>query len=235
MYFEVERKLSSRLAAIADFIPKGARIADIGTDHALLPIFLTKAGVTKSAVAGDVHDGPYQAARLAVQDSGLSDFIEVRKGDGLSVVNPGEVDVIVIAGMGGGTICQILKDRMAVVSAACKLVLQPMVGAAGVRRWLNGNGWSIQQEDLIREDGVLYQIIVAVPGTEVIMAPVWEEVGPVLWEQRHPLLKEHLESLLAQTERILNSMARGKVAKQSEKYLHLINQRQQLEEMRRCL
>ena len=90
-------KLGSRLAALAAFVPQGTRMADIGTDHAYLPIELVQSDIAVSAVAADVHIGPYQAAKENIKSLGLNNKISVRFGDGLSVLSPGEVDTVVIA------------------------------------------------------------------------------------------------------------------------------------------
>ncbi|HWR40613.1 MAG TPA: class I SAM-dependent methyltransferase, partial [Patescibacteria group bacterium] len=233
--YTLERKLSDRLAAIAAFVPPGTVIADIGTDHAYLPIALKQTGVISRAIAGDIHEGPYLSARMAVEQAGLTDSVQVRKGDGLDVVSPGEVDIVVLAGMGGGTMVKILEGRPAVTRTLSGMVLQPMIGAALLRRWLNRNHWRIQKENLLWEDDILYQIIAVIPGTPLPMEPIMEEIGPVLWEQRHPLLADHLESLLEHTNRVLTLMSVSEEARRSDKYRCLAQQRQLLEEKRQCL
>lgn len=153
--------LSQRLLVIANFIPRGSTIADIGTDHAYLPIYLVTEGVCPKGIGVDVHQGPFEAAMRAVQEAGLADKIAVRLGDGLAVVQPGEADVVVIAGMGGGTIRGILEAGPQVVAGLKRLILQPMVDSAHLREWLICNGWPIADEELVEEEGRLYEIIVA--------------------------------------------------------------------------
>ncbi len=153
--------LSQRLLVIANFVPRGSTIADIGTDHAYLPIYLVTEGVCPKGIGVDVHQGPFEAAMRAVQEAGLADKIAVRLGDGLAVVQPGEADVVVIAGMGGGTIRGILEAGPQVVAGLKRLILQPMVDSAHLREWLICNGWPIADEELVEEEGRLYEIIVA--------------------------------------------------------------------------
>lgn len=154
-------KLSKRLAAIADKVPAGVRLADIGSDHALLPVALVQAGKIRAAVAGEINDGPLQAAAKQVREAGLQSMIDVRQGDGLAVLSAGEVDVIVIAGMGGALIAHILDEGQAKLAGVRRLILQPNVGAELVRRWLLQHDWALTEEAIVEEDDKIYEICVA--------------------------------------------------------------------------
>ncbi|THF75631.1 tRNA (adenine(22)-N(1))-methyltransferase [Cohnella fermenti] len=154
-------KLSRRLAALADWVPEGARFADIGTDHALLPVYLASAGRIASAVAGDVHKGPVEAAKRQVASAGLENVVSVRHGDGLSVLKPGEADTVVIAGMGGSLMVRLLEDGGAALDSVTTLVLSPHVAEDQVRRWLNENGYVLVQERILFEDGEYYTMLKA--------------------------------------------------------------------------
>jgi tRNA (adenine22-N1)-methyltransferase len=156
-------KLSNRLQRIADKVPSFSRLADIGSDHALLPAFLVQAGIVTWAVAGEVNPGPLAAAEKQVKESGLNGKIEVREGNGLEVLSPGEVDVISIAGMGGSLIVSILEEGHEKLSGVKKLVLQPNVGEEQVRRWLDRHKWLLESEEILEEDGKIYEILTAVP------------------------------------------------------------------------
>ena len=128
--------LDKRLQAVASFVPQGAAFADIGTDHAYLPVWLLEKGIIASAIAGDIAAGPCQAARTTVAMHGAAAAISVRQGSGLAVLKPGEVDCIAICGMGGSTISSILAADMPIALSVRRLILQPMAGAAALRRWL---------------------------------------------------------------------------------------------------
>jgi tRNA (adenine22-N1)-methyltransferase len=156
-------KLSKRLQRIADKVPSFSRLADIGSDHALLPAFLVQAGVVTWAVAGEMNPGPLAAAQKQVKESGLTGKIEVRQGNGMEVLSPGEVDVISIAGMGGGLISSILEGGQEKLRGIKMLVLQPNVGEEQVRRWLDQHQWLLESEDILEEDGKIYEIMTAVP------------------------------------------------------------------------
>ena len=124
--------LDKRLQAVAALVPEGVSLADIGTDHAYLPVWLWEQGRITRAVAGDIAAGPCRAARNTVAMYGAAGAIEVRQGSGLEVLTPGEVECIAICGMGGSTIISILEASMEIAKDAQRLVLQPMAGAAGL-------------------------------------------------------------------------------------------------------
>lgn len=228
-------KLGERLAAIAAFVPQGAKLADIGTDHAYLPIALLSAGRINQAVAGEVNKGPYESAKAAIKQYKWEQSIQLRLGNGLEVIAPGEVDTVVIAGMGGSTIIDILTRYPATTESVETLILQPMVAGAAVRRWLTDNGWRISDENLVVDEGRIYEIIVAVKGQAKEEDPILAEIGPVLWAKRHPLLKEHLQRLINQTRRILAEMAVSPDASRSEAYRDYQTKLAQLEAKLQCL
>jgi tRNA (adenine22-N1)-methyltransferase len=155
-------KLSKRLQMIADRVPANSRLADIGSDHALLPSYLLQAGTVPFAVAGEVNPGPLEAALKQVKENGLSDKIDVREGNGLEVLHAGEVDVIAIAGMGGSLIATILEEGLDKLKGVGKLILQPNVGEEQVRRWLEKHEWLLESEAILEEDGKIYEILTAI-------------------------------------------------------------------------
>ncbi|WP_051004516.1 tRNA (adenine(22)-N(1))-methyltransferase [Paenibacillus sp. OSY-SE] len=154
-------KLSKRLQWIADWVPEGSRLADIGSDHALLPVYLAKHKRISFAVAGEVNQGPFEAARRQVQGACMEMIVNVRHGDGLSVVKQGEVDCITIAGMGGSLIATILSADPKKLEGVTRLILQPNVGEDIVRRWLREQGWALVQEHILEEDGKIYEVLLA--------------------------------------------------------------------------
>ena len=163
--------LDKRLSAVAVLVRPGSRLADIGTDHAYLPVHLVQAGVCPSAIASDIGAGPLDAARRTVTENGLTSEIALRLGDGLSTVSADEVDDIAIAGMGGETIAAILEAVTYVKDRRLRLILQPMTRAEDLRRWLLHNGFSILEEHLIIDGRHLYPVMAA----EYIAAPPSED------------------------------------------------------------
>ncbi|ESU30635.1 hypothetical protein G3A_21155 [Bacillus sp. 17376] len=204
-------KLSDRLEAVANNIPKGASLADIGSDHAYLPCNVVKKGAVPMAVAGEVAEGPFQSALEQVQEENLTDKISVRKGDGLEVIQLGEVDCITIAGMGGTLISTILEKGKSKLEGVSRLVLQPNVGSFAVRRWLIDNGWELIKEEILEEDRKIYEILVAEKGDP--MNPYQHgnlEIGilfgPFLLKEKPVVFKEKWNAEVRNWERILKQL-----------------------------
>ncbi|MER2080121.1 MAG: class I SAM-dependent methyltransferase [Ruminococcus sp.] len=140
-------QLDSRLALCASFVRQGKKLADIGTDHAYLPVWLCQNGVTPRAVAADINPGPLRRGAQTVAKAGLSDRIETRLSDGLKNIDAGEAEDIVIAGMGGELIARILDECTFSRDSEKHFILQPMTRSEELIRWLNANGFSILGQD----------------------------------------------------------------------------------------
>lgn len=223
--------IGPRLAAIAQMVPYGSAVADIGSDHAYLPVYLVQNGIASAVVAGEIKDGHLTAARATVYKVSLLDKISVRKGDGFAVLLPGEVEVAVIAGMGGDTIISILEASPEITSGLKRLILQPMVGARVVRGWLIEHGWFIAAEQLVKEDGHLYEIIVAERGQSRPLDALTLELGPILVDKRHPLLVEHVEVLLGKYRRAAAQMSLSTRTETDERYREITEKIKSLEEI----
>ncbi len=202
-------RIGARLEAIGALVPEGCRLADIGTDHAYLPVWLLRRHQILAAVAGDIAAGPCRAAESTVARYFLQDCISVRQGAGLSVLESGEADCIVLAGMGASAIIAILSADMRIAQSAARLVLQPMRGAACLRRWLAENGWRLLEEELAEEGGHLYEILAAEPGRSQTFTAAEYEAGPLLVAAGHPLLEKHLRRKTAFYRSLLAQMAAG--------------------------
>ena len=153
--------LDKRLSAVAALVRQGSRLADIGTDHAYLPVHLVQAGVCPSAIASDIGSGPLDAARRTVTENELTSQIALRLGDGLATVSADEIEDIAIAGMGGETIAAILEAAPWVQDRRLRLILQPMTRAEDLRRWLLQNGFAVIEEHLITDGRHLYPVLAA--------------------------------------------------------------------------
>lgn len=211
-------QLDERLAAIAAFVPHGTTLADIGGDHAYLAATLVMEGTARRAVVGDLSAGACAAARRTTQAWRLTREIDVRQGDGLSVLIPGEAEAIVIAGMGGALIAQILDAAPDILTDVQTLVLQPMNGAAKLRCWLYEHGWDIVDETLACAGGHLYEIIRAEHGAAEMPDDVFLHIGAKIFEKRDPLLREYIETKIAKLTRAAAGMNASEKARQSEEY-----------------
>ncbi|WP_226036925.1 tRNA (adenine(22)-N(1))-methyltransferase [Aquibacillus saliphilus] len=184
-----KKTLSKRLQQVASFLPEQAVFADIGSDHAYLPCFVCMRDQQAIAIAGEINEGPYQAAKRTVDELNLTDRIEVRKGNGLEVIEQSEVNQVVIAGMGGSLITTILEDGKSKLSEVQRIVVQPNVDAISIRKWFFMNGYRLVNEEIIEEDGHIYEILVADKGSS--KKPYTEShiqkeflFGPYLLEKR---------------------------------------------------
>lgn len=186
-----EEQLSKRLEKVASYITKNERIADIGSDHAYLPCFAVKNQTASFAIAGEVVDGPFQSAQKQVRSSDLTEQIDVRKGNGLAVIEKKDaIDTIVIAGMGGTLIRTILEEGAAKLAGVTKLILQPNIAAWQLREWSEQNNWLITSEAILREDNKVYEIMVLAPSEKPV---TWtkQEIffGPCLLKEQSAIFK----------------------------------------------
>ena len=152
------RQLKKRLYTVATLVPKGSRVADIGTDHGHLPIYLIGAGISPFCLACDIKEKPLQSARENIAKTGTKN-IETRLGAGLLPVSPEEVDCITVAGMGGEVIATILEESPWVRDEKYTLILQPMTSADALRRYLSETGFSIESETACEENRKIYSVL----------------------------------------------------------------------------
>lgn len=192
--------LNPRLQKIADLVPLNNCTADIGTDHGYIPIDLIKRGITPRAIASDINKGPLLRAQANIKKHKLESLIETRLGSGLKTLSPGDAEVIIIAGMGGILISEILKASKDVTDKAKLLILQPMTAVMELRQYLSENGFKTESEHLAAEEDKLYNIIVAIPNktyqytlTELYFGKDLDKTSPDLFPKyREAVLKKLL-------------------------------------------
>lgn len=200
-------KLDPRLQAIADYVKRGDAVADIGTDHAYVPVYLVARGICDRVVATDIGKGPLENARKVVRDRGYEGRIDLRLGNGLSPIATESFDKIIIAGMGGLLIRDLLaKHRSFIERIGARLILQPMVAQAELRQWLYENGFSIVSERLAMDRGKYYEILLAEPGKAVLRNSLHLEVGERLFAERDPLLGAFLRHKISKHAVVLGSI-----------------------------
>ena len=200
-------KLSKRLERVAKYIISKGTLADIGSDHAYLPCYAIENELASKAIAGEVVEGPFNSAKLNVAERNLTSQIDVRFGSGLSVLLNGEADNITVCGMGGTLISQILEEGKNKFSGKERLILQPNINSEIIRHWMENNQWALVAEDILEEDGKIYEILVAEKGlmdklseAELLMGPFLMKDKSKTFIKKWSCEKDHYKNILNQIE-----------------------------------
>lgn len=188
-----EVQISRRLKTVARLVGQNMVLADVGCDHGYIPIYLMQKRQIPKAIAMDVNEEPLLRAKEHIREWGLDAYIETRLSDGVKALEPGEVQSVVIAGMGGPLMEKIIREGKAVFDKAEELILQPQSEIEEFRRFLAEEGFSIVAEDMVEEDGKYYPMMKAVHGTMDYASVAEYRYGKNLLLQRHPVLKEFLQ------------------------------------------
>ena len=201
-------ELSKRLKRIAEHVDKCESVADIGTDHGYIPIYLVKEGICKKAIASDINKGPIEKAKVNVAFEGVSNKVKCLLGPGLNPLKVGEVNGVILAGMGGNLTRDILLADMDKVKKYDFIILQPAQNPEVLREFLYKKDYEIIDEDLIKDEGRFYELF-KVKYNENSEKLVFEdglyyEVSPLLREKNHPLFKEFIEEKINRCETILS-------------------------------
>ncbi len=203
-------KISNRLMTAAALVTQGYTLADVGTDHGYIPIYLLQQKKIPAAIAMDINEGPLERAKKHIALYGLQAYIQTRLSDGVAALKPGEVEAVLIAGMGGGLVMHILKDGEKVCQSAKELILQPQSEIEHVREFLREKGYTILAEDMVYEDGKFYPMMkVQYQGENVEELKLSDLYGGLLLQNRHPVLKTFLEK-----ERLIYTGIKENLAKQ---------------------
>jgi tRNA (adenine22-N1)-methyltransferase len=211
-------ELGVRLSKIASLIENCEAMADIGTDHAYIPIYLVKHEICSKAIASDINKGPVLKAKQNIQQEGLQDRIQCRIGAGLSTLKVNEVRCAVIAGMGGNLIRDIIRDDMEIFKAMDYCVLQPVQNPEVLREFLYTSGFNILDEELCFEESKYYEIIKVSYGDEPKkLEPLFYEVSQLLIEKAHPLIKEYISFKIEQQYKIVEHIQENTLNAQIKK------------------
>jgi len=221
-------KLTPRLLEIAKMVDKDSIVADIGTDHGYVPVYLIENKISKKVIACDINKAPLQSAIDYINNKKLQNKIDTRLGNGLSPLNKGEVNTVIIAGMGGILIQNILEENKDIAREIDRFILQPMVASIELRKYLYNNNYKIIDEKLAREDNRYYEIIVAEKGQEKITDEIYYEIGKKLIENKDPLLKPFLEKKINKNKIILKNIEKNS-SKENLKYNQIKNRLSKLE------
>jgi len=199
-------ELSPRLRSVAELVPTGAVLADIGTDHAFLPVYLLQRGLIQRAIAADLRQGPLSKAMTHAKKYDLLDRMSFRLCDGLSKIKPDEIDTIAIAGMGGETIASILNAAPWTRRGGYKLILQPMTSVYDLRDFLSQNGYTIVMEYLNREDRRIYVTMEVTAGEDVPYSEGEKWAGRQHKGMESSLRGEYLADMLRRAKRALEGI-----------------------------
>ncbi len=208
-------QLSKRLCMLANLVTRGNRLADVGTDHGYVPIYLLEKGCIPSAIAMDIHPGPLGRAKEHIRRYGFEAYIECRLSDGLHALKPGEADTMLIAGMGGGLVRRILAECRDTAGSIPEWILQPQSELYQVRRFLVEQGYGIAREHMVYEDGKYYPAMEVRPpkakAPEGSPPENYTEAefyfGKVSRQQNPSVLLQYLEKGLEVQGKILSSLA----------------------------
>ena len=205
------KRIPKRMLAIANLVDNSKVLADVGCDHAYISINLLENGKAERIIASDLREGPLNIAKDNIKLEGFEERIETRLCAGLCGYEAGEVDAILISGMGGMLVKEILSESIDVVKRADTLILEPQSDLRVVRAYLKDIGFEIIDEDMLNEGGKYYQIMKAVKSKERmevcddIGAMAENEFGPILIKKKHPVLLEFLKKRKNHYERLLQN------------------------------
>ena len=224
--------MNRRLNCIADHVALGTGLIDVGTDHGYLPLELIRRHYPGKLYASDINPGPLNAARHSAEAAGLSDRIGFLLCDGLDACPPDRIDTIVIAGMGGDTICGILDRAEWCMDSRYSLVLQPMTRAEVLRYWLIYNEFEITAEDLVEDSGILYSVLTARYGGHTCLKDAELYTGSYSMLRDHALFSAFLNGQIQRFERALQGLRASEKCNENGRIEILSQILKQLEEMK---
>ena len=223
-------ELSKRLQAVADLVTAHYKLADIGTDHAYIPIYLTQQKKITEAVALDVNEGPLQRAEEHIRENGLEAEIETRLSNGFQALQPGEVQSAVIAGMGGGLVIRILTEGAEVVRKLEECILQPQSEIEKVRAFLLEKGYEFLEEDMVCEDGKYYPMMRVEHGSMKLPARGELEYGNPALQRSIGVWSAYLCAEQGKTDVILKTLVDNGQEK-SDRYVEILDKRSRIVDM----
>lgn len=225
-------QLSQRLSSVASMVTAGNCLADVGTDHGYVPIYLYERNIIPRAIAMDVNKGPLERAALHIAESGMKEAIETRLSDGLTALKPGEADSVVIAGMGGPLIIRILSAHPEVTESLKELILQPQSEISEVRIWLYEQGYEIVEEHMVFEDGKYYPMFKAVKNPEAKKLTDLEyKYGKISVLAEPEVLRAYLVREIANKQNILQKLSEETTEKSKGRAVEIKALLAELEEM----
>ncbi|MDT8715332.1 SAM-dependent methyltransferase [Clostridium sp. 19966] len=227
--------ISNRLKSIADMVDKCDSIADIGTDHAYLPIYLLLDNICNKAIASDINKGPIQKAEKNIKFYGLENKIQCRIGSGFNTLKAGEAEGAIIAGMGGNLIIDIISEREDIYDSLSFCLLTPAQHSDVLRKFLYENGYKILEEDLCYDEGKYYETIKLSGRCKPrYLEELQYEISPIFLEKKHPLLRNFIDYKIDLNNKILSAIKVDSEASMERKNF-IENKNKALKEVIRCL
>lgn len=201
-------ELSKRLMKIASYVEPCKAIADIGTDHGYIPIYLVKSNICEKAIASDINKGPIEKATTNVRFEGLSKNIKCLLGPGLKPVKKGEVNGVIVAGMGGNLTRDILVEDLEKVKLYDFLILQPAQNPEVLREYLYNNNFQVINEDLILDEGKFYELFKVKYNENAkkidVKDELFYEISPILLGNKNSLIDSYIKSKIERYENIVS-------------------------------
>lgn len=227
---ETKMELSKRLETISRYVPEGAKVADIGTDHAYLPIYLIKSGIADQVLAMDVNKGPLEKAEQNIKKYLVGDKIKTRLSNGLAKLGDKEADTVIVAGMGGMLVASILQAGQNQLKGVNRLILQPQSDYEEVRKTLHALGWKIIDEDMLNENNKYYFIMVCDKGEQRFDHRYEYCYGQYLAKKDLPVFKTYMTGLKEKKKSVLEDLARLDQTKVGERVQALKEEINMIEE-----
>lgn len=199
-------ELSKRLKWIIEKINKTEVIMDVGTDHGYIPIHLVKNNIAKRVIASDINKDPLKKAKINAAFDGVLDKIDLRLGGGLSTLKNKEAKAVIIAGMGGNLIRDILEQDLGKVKNLEYLLLQPAQNPEVLREYLYNNNYEILDEDICIDENKYYEIFkVRYKARDYIkLENIYYEISPFMLNKKLPLLKSYIENKIERNEKVIS-------------------------------
>ncbi len=215
---KIESYLTPRLNMIASLVPVCDTVCDIGTDHGYVAIYLAQKGIAKKVIAADINEGPLNQAKKNLALFNVADKVETRLSNGFASIGHNEADCAIIAGMGGETICEILKNE----KNPQYFILQMQTAHKILREFCAENGFVIEKEAIAREGNKMYTAMLCTHGKSYTLTDIEAEIGPMLIKERPPLFYDYVRYRLYEVNSVLNKMGLSDNAEEKRnQYTHL--------------
>ncbi|QSX06829.1 SAM-dependent methyltransferase [Sedimentibacter sp. zth1] len=221
----------NRLNAIVSLIDRCEVVADIGTDHGYVAEMLLNNDICNKVIASDINEGPLNSAINHLTQVELDDRTDFRLGSGMTILNEGEANVSVIAGMGGDLISKIVDDSLDIAKSLDYLIIQPMTNIDTIRKYLYDNGFSIDEEIIVKEYHFYYFILKVIKKQEIIEDEIYYTVSKYLFDNKNLLLLEYLKKMYKTNNIILKNLCNSKKSDVTKKIEEVNNRNFRIEWM----